>query len=398
LVKLDGYYIFTEILEISELKELSTDFTTSWVKKNLFRLPVEVPYTPWKRRLLFVPYSILSAAYGYVLLFFVVQFLYNVGYRYNPQWAFVPAVILAWLVFRSRLRSAARFSYNVYLDKKDLLKARLRWYRTWALGALALCLLFVPFWRETVSGSFVLEPIRKSIVRAHLPGTVLEVLTHESGTVNAGAAIVQLRNLKLESRLAHAESENATATDRATQARLRNADYASLESERERFAQQLRLLRDEATQLTLTSDISGVVVTPRMQDLIGTYILAGTEVAEVADMSAMRARIYVAESDLRKVQEGSRASIHVNGMLSSLEGAAIAISPATVDIPEGVMEKEQYVGLHTPHYYVVDIDVPNRASSLKIGMTGEAKVFVRRRSVAGMLEENVGNFVSRKIW
>jgi putative peptide zinc metalloprotease protein len=398
LVKLDGYYIFTEILEISELKELSTDFTTSWVKKNLFRLPVEVPYTPWKRRLLFVPYSILSAMYGYVLLFFVVQFLYNVGYRYNPQWAFVPAVILAWLVFRSRIRSAMRFGYNIYLDKKDLVKARLRSYRTWAFAALALCLMFVPFWRESVSGSFVLEPIRKSIVRAHAPGSVSEVLTHEGESVKAGAPIVQLRNLKMESRLAQAESESATVADRATQARMRNADYASLESERERFVLQLNLLRDEATQLTLTSDISGVVVTPRMQDLIGTYILAGTEVAEVSDISAMRARIYVAESDLRKVQSGSRGSIHVNGMLSSLEGVVMAVSRATVDIPEGVMEKEQYIGLHTPHYYMVDIDVPNRASSLKIGMTGEAKVFVRRRSLAGMLEETVKNFVSRKIW
>jgi len=75
LVKLDGYYIFTEMLEISDLKESSTDFTLSWVKKKIFHLPVSVPPVPWRRRLLFVPYAILSGAYGYVLLFFVIRFL-----------------------------------------------------------------------------------------------------------------------------------------------------------------------------------------------------------------------------------------------------------------------------------------------------------------------------------
>jgi putative peptide zinc metalloprotease protein len=398
LVKLDGYYILTELLEISELKELSTEFTTSWFKKNVFQLPVEVPYTPWKRRLLYAPYSFFSAAYGYVLLFVVVQFTYHVAYKYNPQWAFVPALLLAWMVFRSRIRSAARFTYNVYLDKRDLVKARLGSHRTWAFGAALLLLFFLPLWRETVSGRFVLEPVRKSVVRAHVPGTVVGVLAQEGVPVIAGTPLLRLRNLQLDSQLALAESDFDTASDRATQARLRNADYAVLDHERDEFAERMHLLRDQAAQLTLTADISGVVVTPRMQDLLDTYILEGTEVAEVSDISAMRARIYVAETDLRKVQAGSRARIHVYGMFSALEGSVIAISPAVAEIPEGVMEKEQYVGLHAPRYYFVDIEVPNRSSSLKIGMAGDAKVFVRRRSLAAMMGETLASFISRKLW
>ncbi len=88
----------------------------------------------------------------------------------------------------------------------------------------------------------------------------------------------------------------------------------------------------------------------------------------------------------------------MNGMFSPLEGTIISISPAASDIPEGVMEKEQYVGLHAPHYYSVDIEVPNPSSRLKIGMAGDAKVFVRRRSLAGMTGETLESFVSRKLW
>src|SRR5262249_52327368 len=92
LVKLDGYYLFSELFDIVDLKENSTEFTISWLKNRIFRLPVTVPVVPPRRQILFVPYSILSGAYSYVLLLFVVRFVYNVGYNYSPQWAFVPAL------------------------------------------------------------------------------------------------------------------------------------------------------------------------------------------------------------------------------------------------------------------------------------------------------------------
>ncbi len=398
LVKLDGYYIFTEMLEVSELKELSTEFTTSWVKKKIFGLPVEVPYTPWRRKLLFVPYSILSAAYGYVLLFFVVTFVYHVVYRYNPQWAFLPALGLTWLVFRSRIRSGARFMHSVYLDKKELVKSGLGSYRLWAAAAVLLFLLFAPLWRETVSGPFVLEPIERSVIRAQVPGTVVEVQASEGARVTAGAPFLRLRDLKLESQLAQAESDYQIATAREMEARMSNADYAPLEHEREQLATRVHLLRDQEPQLRLSSEISGVVVTPRMEDQLGSYVRSGTELAEVADMSAMRARIYVPESDLRKLHVGSWAKLHVKGLFPSLQGRITAIAPAVAEMQAGVMEKEQYIGLHAPHYYFADIAVPNPTGNLKIGTTGEAKVLVRRRSVAGMIGQTVADFVARKVW
>jgi len=88
----------------------------------------------------------------------------------------------------------------------------------------------------------------------------------------------------------------------------------------------------------------------------------------------------------------------VQGMFSTLEGTVIAIAPTTAEIPAGVMEQEQYAGLRALRYYAVDIDVPNRGSDLKIGMTGEAKVILERRSVAARLAEAATDFVARKMW
>ena len=90
--------------------------------------------------------------------------------------------------------------------------------------------------------------------------------------------------------------------------------------------------------------------------------------------------------------------IHVQGMLSTLEGTVADIAPTTAEIPPGVMDKEQYAGLRALRFYSVDIDVPNTGSDLKIGMTGEAKVILERRSVAARLAEMVTDFAARKVW
>jgi putative peptide zinc metalloprotease protein len=398
LVKLDGYYIFTEMLEISELKESSTDFTTSWVKKKIFRLPVTVPNVPWRRRFLFVPYSILSGAYGYVLLFFVVRFVYNIAYNYSPQWAFVPALGFAGLVYRSRIRTLGRFMRSVYLDKRDLLKAQMQSRRALAAGMVLLVLLFVPFWQESISGRVTLEPIQKSVMRARVAGSVSEVGADEGELVTAGTTLMRLTDLKLESDLARAEADYEIARAEVTRARLNNANYGPAEHEREQLAIRVGLLKGQSAQLLIRSELSGVVATPRMKDRLGSYVRAGTELAEVADVSSMKARVYVSESDLRNVRAGSIAKVHVDGLFPTFAGTVTAIAPEVSPLEDGVMDREQYVGLHSPHYYFSDIAIANPEGVLSIGMTGGAKIVVRRRSLVGMALEATRDFVSRKLW
>ena len=46
LIRLDGYFMLCDIVGISNLKEESTAYTSAWVKKYFWGLPVEVPYVP----------------------------------------------------------------------------------------------------------------------------------------------------------------------------------------------------------------------------------------------------------------------------------------------------------------------------------------------------------------
>ncbi|MGO9827966.1 MAG: hypothetical protein ACLPMG_22150, partial [Terriglobales bacterium] len=202
LIKLDGYFIFTELLDVPDLKENATLYVNNWVKKNIFRLPVEVPYATWRRRLLYVPYTMASSFYSYGLLFFVVTFLFNVIHRYNPDWAFVPAALLALLIFKSRILTLWRFMRLLYLDKKDRIEAWFTLRHTAAFACLSLIVLFAPVWRETVQGRMVLEPVQRAVVRVEVPGTVMQTNVEEGQIVSAGAPLLRLRNLDMESEAA----------------------------------------------------------------------------------------------------------------------------------------------------------------------------------------------------
>lgn len=398
LIKLDGYFIFTEMLDISELKENSTIYVSSWVKRNIFRLPVEVPYVPWQRRLLYVPYTVASGFYSYGLLFFVVSFVYNVIHKYTPAWAFVPALLLTLIIFKSRILALLRFMKLLYLDKRDWIKAWFSPAKYVALFCACLVVLFAPVWRETVEGRFVLEPAQRAVVRIEVPGRVEQASAVEGQMVSAGAPLLRLRNIDIESEAAKTSADLETASGRAIQAQLGYRDYATAERLRQELSEANRDIREKMARLNIVSPMAGTVVTPRVQDLLGSYLQAGREVIQIADLSVLQARIYIAEPDAGKIRIGAPASVQMDAVTGSVVSEVELLGTTSSALEKGLLPAESYKGVQGSSYYIAQVLVPNPDGRLKDGMTGSAKIFVRHRSLAGFASRDVVDFIRRKIW
>src|SRR5215467_2289192 len=260
LVKLDGYYLMGELVGMPSIKEDSTEYLTTWVKRTLFRLPVEVPYSSPRRRMFFAIYAVLSGLYSYVLLFAIVRLSYNVFGRFSPQWAFLPAVVLAFMIFRGRLRSLGRLMKDFYLDKAETIRRWLGGRRGLGLAALTLLAIFTPYWPENVSGPFFLESQQRAVIRAPVAGQVKEVLIGEGMSVAADAPILRLENLPLQQ-----EKDKAQAELDAAEAALRQAQstYAGLGPARAELTtglERYRSLRAQVGALQITSPIPGTLV------------------------------------------------------------------------------------------------------------------------------------------
>ena len=397
LIKLDGYLIFSELIHEPDLKEKTTAYLSGIVRKNIFHLPAEVEYVPRRRRPFYVIYAILSGLYGYLLLSFLMVLSFHILQAYTPEWAFVPAIAIGYWVFKSRIKMLVRFMKIVYLDKKERVRAWLKWPRVAALSGVALLVVFLPVWPDFVAGRFVLEPAHKAWIRAEVAGRVTRVLAREGQSVAAGQPLVELSNLQLQSAAAGAAADLRAASDQVNVALLRYGDYGPAEYKRQGMAEQSGTLAGQLALLRVTSPIPGVVVTPRLDDLLGAYLESGAEIAEVADPSTMTARIYIAEFGMRDVRIGSQVRLRPESRAVPLTATLSAVAPASAPVEPGLIPEDQLKGITPPRFYIGRALLTN-PGTLKEGMTGTAKIFVTRRSIAGFAWIFVHDLVDRRVW
>jgi len=398
LMKLDGYYMLSEVLGVTDLKENSTAYVSAWVKKNIWRLPVDVPYVPKNRRLGYAVYAILSGIYSYTVLYILARFVGNVFRNFNPEWSFIPELATAGLIFRSRIRKLAEFLEFIYLDKKDRIQIWLHSRQALVVSICIAIFVLTPIWRESADGRFLLEPAKQATVRNAVAGTIADVLVAEGMAVEAGEPLVRLRNLQLQSDLSAAEARYLVASMKAMEAELRYSNLGSALKEREDLGKQNRESKARAALLLVSSPIDGVVITPHLSDRQGEYVPEGTELAEVADLRKMKARVYISDHEMFKVQMGSPAQLSLEGLAKLWNGNVVAITPVSSAIDPAIAEEAKYKGLSPMNFYVVDIGVDNENGALKPDMTGNGRIYGARRSILGHFLRELARFWSRKAW
>jgi putative peptide zinc metalloprotease protein len=397
LIKLDGYYIFCELIGEPDFKERTSAYLAGWTRKHLFGMPAEVEYIPLRRRPFYLVYAVLSAIYGYLLLTFLMGFTFNVLHSYSPAWAFAPAALMGYWVFRERIHSSGRFTKLFYLDKKERVWSWLKPWRFGALAAAVLLLLFLPIWPDFEEGAFVLEPARQAVVHAAVPGTVRQVFVDEGQHIVAGQPLATLENLDLESDLARVRADLRTASARATQSQLHYGDVGATQQERLRLQQADRSLTEEAAKLQLISPIAGVVATARPHDLQGVTLEEGAAVVELIDESVLRARIYIPEFAMHDVHVGAPVRLRVESRVLAVNGTVQSLSADWAPLDPSFSQKEQLAGINPPRYYMAESWLAP-AVDLRPGMTGTAKIRVGRRSMGSFSLRFMRDLVGRRVW
>jgi multidrug efflux pump subunit AcrA (membrane-fusion protein) len=361
-------------------------------------LPVEVPYVPKRQRLGYAVYALLSGAYSYTVLYIIARFVGNVFRNFDPDWSFIPEFLTAAIIFRSRIRILVNFMKFVYLDKRDRVRSwSISRHPMYSFGALVI-FLFLPLWHESIKGRFLLEPQQRITVRSLVPGAVSHVYAAEGMRVDAGTPLFRLSNLPLQSKLARSESDYAVASMQAASAVLHYSDIGPAAQERNRLAEQSRNLGAQATSLDVVSPICGVVLTPRVGDRLASFVPAGTDLAEIADLTKMRARIYVSEYDVYKLKVGSQARLLADSSLRKWDTVVASIAPQSSTIDPELAEASKFKGLRPPNFYVVDMPMANPDGFLKPGMVGLARIYGPRRSIVGLLWADAKRAVVRKMW
>jgi multidrug efflux pump subunit AcrA (membrane-fusion protein) len=244
----------------------------------------------------------------------------------------------------------------------------------------------------------VLEPAQTAEIRAVVPGKVQTVFVRENSSVAAGAALLAMQNVDIASAQAKAEVDLSVATANRDRAHLQYTNYGPALQEFLRARQVSEDVEVHARELRPVAPISGVVVTPHAADFEGQFVSAGTPIVTIEDTRTMKARLYVPEFEVRDVSLGAPVSLHLYSSWSARKGNVNSVGSSPVPLADGLQERNPYKGLHPPSFYVVNVAIDNGDGKLRAGMSGEAKIFVRRQSMLAMVSEEVRDFVSRRVW
>lgn len=243
------------------------------------------------------------------------------------------------------------------------------------LAALLVAIL-VP-WPLTVGGRFAAGPVAAASLVAPEGASVARVYAPEGTRVTAGDPVVRLRSFDLQT-AALGYARVADSLDNLAEV----ARAAGLTDEAGRLAAAERaqgalLTRTEArlSSLLLRAPISGVVVTPRLEEKVGQWVDTGTVVARVVDDDSVELRVSLDPAMATLVHP--RQTVR---LISDADRARpIEAAVGTVSAPTGAQGHSGGGRLEAR------IQLPAVGPGWRIGVTGRAMIVVRRTSLLGAL-------------
>ena len=257
-----------------------------------------------------------------------------------------------------------------------------------AVGALVLTLFlaFCPL-PMRITGDATIAPQHLVTIAAPVDGNVTSVSAREGQRVEAGQLLASMNDLQWRVDLATAETRYRTAlltmqgdlARGAAQAGTDRAQTEYLRAEADRAHSKL----DNAQ---LRSPISGIVVTPSLQDAAGEHLDAGATFAQVLDLSSAVVDIAIPQSDASLLAPGQSAAIKLDSYPQrSWHGSVGVISPQA---RAGDGER----------FFAARVPLPNGDATLRSGMTGRAKVFIGYRPAGYVLLRRPALWIWQTLW
>jgi len=394
LIKLDGYYFFTEFIGIPDLKERSTAFVSAWCQSRILRLPIETPVVHKKRIPLFVLYALVSGAYSYLLLFIVVRFSYNIASHWLAEFAVIPAGVLAFVLFRSRLRSLRDLAARTW--KNNVAERRWRPLHIAAAAAI-LALFFLPLWRDREDAVFLVEPSHSVTLHAAFTGRVTAIFAKEGDQVAAGQPLLTMTSASAASMRSTSDSQTSSAKFQTFSAELGGASIG-VGAARQTAAIHSGRLADEAqSSLILTAPINGIVLTENPGTLLDQDAASGQSLLRIAESGPPMVRIFVPVSALDRIPTDAEVAIIPPGRFSPIRMTLAPLEGEAVNLPPGLVARQDYKGIELPAFYSTRMQLPP-AGNLPLGTAGTARIFGARRSLFGRLVTIILNLVRAHVW
>lgn len=413
LLKFDGYYILTDLLEIPNLKQKSNTYVTQWAQRVFLGIrQARSRLMAFELNPLFGIYAVLSYLYGWFIVYNISLLMFDklkpfglevLSRTYVGLFLFTSVALPIYRLARSvknteNLRSAAT--------------TRLRW-----LGLIFLCLLglmFVIPWQNTIKRMTVIEHLKVEPIAPLYPGFLRQLHVRDGEYVEAGQPIADLQNvdlelekkdLELQIQLSEVKYRAAITSERADQQQLASAQKKMTEELRE----ELKGVDARLAFLKLTAPRDGIIRTRDLANLSGRYFAKGQLICEIGEHGNLRAIIPLNEREAKRVHAGQKVVFRllaepqerIEGVISALPVSPLPhfTSPSLANLYGGDVPAEQdtqnpkaQIKPSLPHYEA-EVSFVTTDPDLRPGMVGKARIYTGWTTLGFWIIERMLDFL-----
>ncbi len=409
LLRYDGYYILSDLLDIPNLQTRSIAQLKYLARRYLFG-DTQATASDYSRYGAFwlTSYGILSGfyrliVYGGIILMIADRFLL-LGLLMAAfcvfTWGFVPLFKLISYLFSS----------------PELTQYRSRAV-TVSLGLLVLCLTVLG--TAPVPKHFrapgIVEASTHLRVTNHSAGQVAELLIENGAAVQAGAPLLQLRNPEIDFDIRSVLAQQAEAKALLQQSFTLQGDNTRemLQKRLATLESKLNKLKKEQENLLVTAEKPGIWVAPQSHELRGLWLKRGTELGKIVSPQQFRFTAVVSQEEAANLFNG-KATGEIDVRLAGQAGVDLPVEQFTMipfeqerlpsaalgwsaggDIPVSG-EDDQGVKTLEPYFRIyADLAAPD-AATLNHGHSGQIRFKLQSESLLKQLSHKARQFLQKR--
>ena len=301
LLRFDGYYILSDLIEIPNLSSRSNQYLGYLIKRYMLGMHAShSPVTAHGERRWFITCGITSGIYRLFITFTIALWV--------AKQFFILGVILAvWALIIQIFYPAIKQLSKLLLEVIKAGKLRRLLIVTLFLFALLTFSFTIPIPQSTFVKGIIILP-EDALVRAKSTGIVVNI-EHSDGTfVTAGEPLLILEDIQLETTLAVLISrqqelearQKAVLLDDRTQSEIFKSELITLLAE-------IQLVKEQIQGLIIRSPTNGTLSLPYSKDLPGRFIQKGEIIGHVLNLSTVNARVVIPQTAIDLVRHHTQA-------------------------------------------------------------------------------------------
>lgn len=280
LLRFDGYYILSDLLDIPNLHQRSTGLLKHGIEYYCFGYKKSTNPARSRRETVWLAvFAVASWIYKVIIFTTILFFLADRFLILGMIMAVVCAV--AWIC-------VPIYKLIVYLASSPKLE-RTRFRAVSVVVGFLLFLMLVldiiPFPNRFRSPG-VLQAYEHSLVVTGVSGMIAEAVTLDGSDVVKGQPLFRMSNRDLELQIEAARAQLAQTESMILRAMKENsADLKPLRSREEATRKLLKRLLESQTELVVRAGHSGVWVAPGIEDLVGSWHERGKPIGQIVNQS-----------------------------------------------------------------------------------------------------------------